>query len=194
MLQMALQGSAFVGVCASIGLEAGASLKSKAMKSEEGKFEASLELFAGAKASAEVSVDDSFDEYIPGYSGYKRNNSAFWLLKETYYSLQRSNAKTMVRNTAIKMVKEATRGNRWRYATWQIKANLIADMCSGSGGWIEFAEEDKEDAIIQVVRTFRHLNEANKIEASLAHLNKNIPSELDGAQLAEYQTIRSRLK
>lgn len=345
MFQLALQGSAFVGVCASVGLEAGASLKSKNMKSEEGKFQASLELFAGAKASADVSVsanmklikdervphqtlswellgsityggyvaiglgidasfrigywegrirmaakigvvfkagagthisvaidpinigrlvytvatslnfrgmseildekvhslyqsimlncfytgqtikevvrlmysdmervlestgllaettlsvfksvDDTFDEYIPGYSGFKRNNSAFWLLKEAYYSLQRSNSQTMVRNAAIKMVQEATRDNRWRYATWQLKTNLIADMCTGSGGWIEFAEEDKEDAIIQVVRTFRHLDEANKIEAGLSRRNKNISNELDGSQLAEYQTIRSRLK
>jgi hypothetical protein len=345
MLQMALQGSAFVGVCASIGLEAGASLKSKTMKSNEGKFEASLELFAGAKASAEVSVsanmklindektpqqtlswellgsityggyvaiglgidasfrigywdsrlrmaakigvvfkagagthicvaidplnigrlvytvavsldfrgmsdvldekvhslyqsimlncfytgqtikevvelmysdmervlestsllaettlsvfksvDDTFDDYIPGYSGFKKSNSAFWLLKEAYYSLQRSNAKSMLRNAAIKMVNEATRDNRWRYATWQIKSNLIADMCTGSGGWIEFAEEDKENAIIQVVRTFRHLNEANKIEIGLSHRGKIIANELDGPQLSEYQTIRSRLK
>jgi hypothetical protein len=342
MLQMSLQGSAFVGVCASIGLEAGASLKSKNMTSNEGKFDASLELFAGAKASADVSVsanmklikderapkqtegwellgsityggygaiglgfdasfrigywegrlrmaakigvvfkvgagthisvaidplnigrlvytvavslnfrgmsdvldekvhslyqsimlncfytgqtitevvkimsvdighmlnstslmaesglsvfqsvDDSFDKYIPGYSGFKKNNSAFWLLKEAYYGLKRSNNKMIVRDVAIKAVREATMNNRWCYATWQIKANLISDMCIGSAGW---TQGEKEDAIIEVVHTLRHAEELKKIEKYLTPLNKSIEAELDGSQLEKFQIKKQNLK
>jgi hypothetical protein len=140
------------------------------------------------------SIDDTFDEYIPGYTGYKQYNTTFVLLKDTYNYLKRENEKDKRRENAIRSVRAATEGNRWCVANWQIKANLIEDMCTGSAGWTRFTQEDKENAILDVVNTFRNATEAYKVDDYLKRRNKSIAVELDGDQLTNYRKKIAGLK
>jgi hypothetical protein len=59
MIKINLEGSGFIGICASVGLEAGVTLnnpKSEDNKGNTAKTEASIELFAGAKVGAEATI------------------------------------------------------------------------------------------------------------------------------------------
>lgn len=160
-----------------------------------------LERFGGsvkkrAEATLDVfkSVDDTFDEYISGYTGFKYFNKPFILLKSTYSYLKSENEKDLRRENAIRSVRAATTGNRWCVANWQIKANLIEDMCTGSAGWTRFTQEDKENAILEVVNTYRNAQEAYKVDEYLKLRNKSIAAELDGDQLTKYRKKIAGLK
>lgn len=158
------------------------------------RFGGSLSRMAEATLSVFQTVDNTFDDYVPGYTGYKQNDATFILLRDTYNYLKRENEKDRRRENAIRTVREAMKDKRWCYANWKIKANLIADMCTGSPGWFRFTQEDKENAILEVVNTFRNAEEAYKVEVALAQQKKIIDEELDGDQLSLYRKIRNRLK
>jgi hypothetical protein len=157
-------------------------------------FGGSVSRSAEAALSGLKSIDDTFDEYIPGYTGFKQYNTSFILLKDTYNYLKRENEKDKRRENAIRSVQTAVKDNRWCYTNWQIKADLIADICTGSPGWTRFTQEDKENAILEVVNSFRHAEEAKKVEKSLSYENKSIAQELDGDQLKKYREKIASLK
>ena len=108
-------------------------------------------------------VDDTFDELVPGYSGFKQFNKNFLLLKTTYNFLKQKNINYDLKSAAIEAVETAEREKRWHYATWQVKMNLIYDMRFGGSGIGGLSEERKEDAVIAVLRSARHDGEFAKI-------------------------------
>ncbi len=68
---------------------------------------------------------------------------------------------------AINAVETAQRENRWLYATWQMKVNLIYDMRMGDSGLGGLTEERKEDAVITVLESARNDWEFDKIVKNL---------------------------
>lgn len=129
---------------------------------------------AGEKGlGALQAVDDNFDKYIPGYSGFKSFNASFLLLKSTYHFLKQKNRNHDLKSAAIDAVEAAEterregREGRWQHCTWQLKVNLIYDMRFGGAGIGGFTEERKEDAVIAVLRSARHSREFEKIVKGL---------------------------
>ncbi|MBD3418802.1 MAG: hypothetical protein GF398_01670 [Chitinivibrionales bacterium] len=71
-----------------------------------------------------------------------------------------------MKSAAIDVVEAAVASKtkeRWQYATWQVKVNLIYDMRFGGAGIGGFSEERKEDAVITILRRARHDEEFRKI-------------------------------
>ncbi|MBD3346349.1 MAG: OmpA family protein [Chitinivibrionales bacterium] len=133
-------------------------------------------------------VDDTFDKFIPGYSGFKQFNSNFLILRSTYNYLKRVNTEDAEKENAIRAVKESQANNRWHYATWQMKQNLIYEMRHGGAGLGGFSEEDKEDAVITVLKSCRHDMEFEKIVQGLKMGDsKNGREKVDISNLLDFK-------
>ena len=50
------------------------------------------------------------------------------ILKSTYYYLKQENMNEDIKLAAIERVEKAQRENLWKYATWQMKVNLIREL------------------------------------------------------------------
>lgn len=114
--------------------------------------------------------DDMLDDFVPGYSGFKQYNAQFLILKSTYNFLKQVNQNYDLKTRAIHVVEAAVKdklNDRWKYATWQMKVNLIYDMRIGGSGIGGFTEERKEDAIIAVLESARNDGEFGKIVKKL---------------------------
>lgn len=135
-------------------------------------------------------IDDAFDEYVPGYSGFKKFNAGFWLLKSSYNKISAYQKKD-IREATIALVKSKN-SQDWKYATWQIKLNLISDMCTKSAGYGGMSQEDKEDAIMIVLRNVKTSHELNKIISGLSKDGNNLDTELDFKQQSEYDRIKAK--
>lgn len=133
----------------------------------EDKFEEVMEFitdldgFTGAGLESLKIVDDKLDELIPGYTSYKQYNKAFIILKDAYRKFKELQAK----NKAIAIVLEAKGDDeRWNYATWQLKVNLIYDMRKGRTDLIDdFNNKERGDAVLTVLDSARHAQEFDKI-------------------------------
>jgi hypothetical protein len=142
-------------------------------------------------------IDDTFDEYIPGYSGFKQFNANFLLLRSTYHFLREHNRNYDLKSAAIDRVEAAEREGRWKYATWQMKVNLIYNMRYGGAGVGGFSEERKEDAVIAVLRNARHPAEFATIVDHLQDPTKtgrdpvNINDLLDFSQKQEFERLKA---
>ncbi len=143
-------------------------------------------------------VDDTFDEIVPGYTGFKQFNANFLLLKSTYHYLKQRNREWDLKSAAIDAVETAEREGRWQYATWQMKVNLIYNMRFGGAGIGGFSEERKEDAVIAVLRSARHADEFKKIVDSLARPDRKTNREtvdinelLDFEQQQQYEKLKT---
>ena len=110
-----------------------------------------------------IIIGDTFDEYIPGYSGFKQYNATFLILKSTYYYLKQENMNEDIKLAAIERVEKAQKENLWKYATRQMKLILIYDLRHGGAGIGGLTEERKEDAVITVLSSCRHGYEFDKI-------------------------------
>jgi len=146
-------------------------------------------------------VDDTFDELIPGYSGFKHFNANFLLLKSTYYFLKQRNENYDLKSAAIAAVETAEAKGRWKYATWQVKVNLIYDMRFGGAGIGGFTEERKEDAVIAVLRSARHAGEFAKIVNQLRRpppgknrKEVNIDDLLDFKQQKAFDSLKKKYR
>jgi len=137
-------------------------------------------------------VDDTFDDLIPGYSGFKNFNASFLLLKSTYHFLKQKNKNYDLKAAAIDAVETAEAESRWQYATWQVKVNLIYDMRIGGAGIGGFSEERKEDAIITVLRSARHSEEFWKILKGLKSRSVEIDSLLDFEQQNVFNNLKKK--
>jgi hypothetical protein len=97
-----------------------------------------------------------------------------------------------LRDKALKVVEQIEAKNGWRYLTPEWKENLIADLASGEKGHFgDFSDEDREKAIIKVLKTCR-----SKVEFAtiINKLKKRIPSihlnaVLDGSELEQYNAL-----
>lgn len=121
------------------------------------------------------------------------------MLKSTYDVLKRQNQKRKIRENAIDFVnnieKESKRSgvDRWQYATWKIKSNLIHEMCTGWSGIGGFSDENKENAIMTVLNSCRHDYEFDKILTNLKDgFNINIDSELDFSQQGQFNALKAK--
>ncbi len=146
-------------------------------------------------------IDDSFDRYIPGYSGFKQFNANFLLLRSTYNFLREHNKNYDLKSAAIDRVETAEREGRWKYATWQMKVNLIYDMRYGGAGIGGFSEEKKENAVIAVLRSARHAEEFAKIVKSLQEPDDTVPREpvyldelLDFEQQQQFDQLKRKFE
>ncbi|NLW30476.1 MAG: hypothetical protein GXY77_03365 [Fibrobacter sp.] len=50
------------------------------------------------------------------------------ILKSTYYYLKQENMNEDIKLAAIERVEKTQRENLWKYATWQMKVNLIREL------------------------------------------------------------------
>jgi hypothetical protein len=108
-------------------------------------------------------IDDSFDQYIPGYSGYKTHKAAFLLLKSTYNFLREVNTEKSIKDNTITQVNFIEQGKRWKYASWQMKVNFITDMTQGMSLFSKYSESERQRAMLSVFRSARNSSEFKKI-------------------------------
>ncbi|HQF54831.1 MAG TPA: hypothetical protein PK208_06925, partial [Fibrobacteria bacterium] len=137
-------------------------------------------------------VDDYLDHAIPGYSGYKKFQAPFLLLKGARTWAQSLSTEMTAKERAIYTVENANKNHLWLYATWKTKANLIFEMKLGGAGLLGFGEERKEEAIISVLNTIRHRDEFKKIQDSLQGRGVTIDSLVDGAEQDRLDAIRRK--
>ncbi len=105
------------------------------------------------------------DEIVPGYRSYKQRNKAFLILESVYHHFKDIEE----RDRAIQTVKNAQNDEqRWHYATWQMKVNLIYDMRHEESFWIgDYSTEERGEAVLDVLETVRHGEEFDKISKGL---------------------------
>ncbi len=161
-------------------------------------------LFAVSKVveqglAAGKAFDDMLDGFVPGYSGFKQYNVQFLILKSTYNFLKQANQNYDLKTRAIEVVETAvkdTLNNRWKYATWQMKVNLIYDMRIGGSGLGGFTEERKEDAVIAVLESARNDEEFRKIVDGLEKPENresvDINQLLDFKQQAQFNELKNK--
>ena len=113
-------------------------------------------------------IDKTCDQYIPGYSGYKNNFAGFWLLKTTYQFMSQVNKEESIKDNAIAQTLAIENNQRWKYATWQIKVNLISDMTQGMSLLSKYSETDKQQAMLSAFRSARNSTEFKKIYICIA--------------------------
>jgi hypothetical protein len=114
------------------------------------------------KLSILKQVDDTFDHYIPGYSGFKKFRAEFWILKTTYHSLRNLNQEKELADNAVMQTNFIEQAKRWKYATWQMKVNLITDMMQ-SGLFSKYSQSEKQKAMLSVFRSARNSAEFKKM-------------------------------
>jgi hypothetical protein len=117
------------------------------------------------------SIDDTFDHYVPGYSGFKKLRAEFWLLKTSYTFLRDINKEKNIKDNAIAQTNFIEQGKRWQYASWQIKVNLISDMTQGMSILSKYSDSEKENAMLSVLRSARNPTEFKKIHLCIANLD-----------------------
>jgi hypothetical protein len=108
-------------------------------------------------------IDDTFDTYVPGYSGFKKHSTAFWLLKSTYHSLMEIHHEKDIKDNAITQTNFIEQTKRWKYASWQMKVNLITDMTQGMSLLSKYSEDDRQKAMLAAFRSARNSKEFHKI-------------------------------
>ncbi|MEN9307388.1 MAG: hypothetical protein RL173_1320, partial [Fibrobacterota bacterium] len=137
------------------------------------------------------SYDDSWDKKVPGYSGFKQHNSAFLILKNTYYLIEDLTRNLDLRDKALKVVEQIEAKSGWRYLTPEWKENLIADLTSGEKGHFgDFSDEDREKAIIKILKSCRGNEERKVIHNKLRDTRKIFLEKiLDGSQLEEFSAF-----
>jgi hypothetical protein len=164
---------------------------------------AGLELvkeFEGAASSvsheAEVglgqlkTVDDTFDKYVPGYSGFKQFHPTFLLLRSTYHYLKEVNHAEDLKQNAIRLVRQTERTNRWMYMTPEVKENLIVELAYGGSG-IRGTDEDKEECIILILRSLRTKREFHQILDRLKdRRGVELEHAVDGEELDELKGMK----
>ncbi len=131
---------------------------------------------------------------MPGYSSFKQYNLAFLILKDTYHYFDRIEEK----EKAIKAVINAQNDPmRWRYATWQMKVNLIYDMRHEERGFGGYSLEERGQAVLDVLESARHGEEFGKIINGLVsperyfHRDKvEIKKILTKNQLSDWFTLQ----
>lgn len=132
-----------------------------------------------------------FDKWLPGYSGFKKFNPNFWMLKSTRDFLKRRNEKKSIQESTIELIDTIDKNKRWGYATWQVKSNLINDICTGGAGFGGLSQEDKEDATIKVLKSKRSPAEFQKILDNLKYShNVDLDAELDFSQQTQLDTMK----
>ena len=117
-------------------------------------------------------VDDSFDHYIPGYSGYKKHSATFWLLKSTYNFLREINTAKSIKDNTITQVNFIEQGKRWKYATWQMKVNFVTDMTQGMGVISRYSESERQRAMLAVFRSARNSSEFQKMHLCVTNADE----------------------
>ncbi len=163
------------------------------------------EIFASTAKAAEAglgalkNVDDTFDKYIPGYSGFKQFHATFLLLKSTYQILRQINSNRDIKQATIAAVEKAEKEGLWKYATWQMKVNLIYDMRFGGSGLGGLSEERKEDAVIAILKSSRSNYEFKKVVDNLIEPPPSsgrdaldINKLLDFSQQGEYDKLKQK--
>ena len=136
------------------------------------------------------SIDDSFDHYIPGYSGYKKHSATFWMLKSTYNFLRDVNTEKSIKDNTITQVNFIEQGKRWKYASWQMKVNFITDMTQGMSMFSKYSESERQRAILSVFRSARNATEFNKIYMCVTNADELFND--DGKN--EFENLKTRFK
>jgi len=136
-------------------------------------------------------IDDKFDQYLPGYSGFKQYHAPYLLLRETYQAVKQQSLNLTAKEQAIHWVRNADAKKTWIYATWKMKANLIYDLGKSGSGWLGgFSEEDSEECIIKVLKTSRSDWEFGKILQVLKLRGLEIDSCVDWKEQDELDQLK----
>lgn len=144
-------------------------------------------------------ADDKLDEILPGYSSFKQYSKAFIILRDSYNYFKNVDDK----EKAIQAVVNAQNDKmRWRYATWQMKVNLIYDMRIDETGWVEgFSDKHRCDAVIAVLDSARHDEEFAKIVDRLETPGREVRREsvviddlLDFSHKIRYEELKGSHK
>jgi hypothetical protein len=134
-------------------------------------------------------IDDTFDNYIPGYSGFKQHRAEFWLLKSTYSAIREINREKQIKDNAITQTNFIEQTKRWKYATWQMKVNLITDMTQ-SGLFSKYSESEKQKAMLSVFRSARNSKEFQKIYLCITSADELFTD----AWKAQFEQLKTRFK
>jgi hypothetical protein len=135
-------------------------------------------------------IDRNLEHYIPGYSGYRNNNAAFWLLKKTYHILKQVNTAEHIKDNAITQTIEINKGNRWQYATWQIKVNLISDMTQGMSIMSKYSDSDRQNSMFSIFSSARNSAEFRKIYMCIA----NADTLFSDSRKNDFEQLKSKFK
>ncbi|MEN9308707.1 MAG: hypothetical protein RL173_2639, partial [Fibrobacterota bacterium] len=173
----------------------GEQMKNGAIEVGKLKDEALRDLVHTASATMDElrRIDNMLDENIPGYSGFKKYQAPFLLLKGTHTVLKKHSLNLTKKEQAIYWVRNAQSKRTWMYATWKLKTNLIYEMSYGGSGWLGgFSQEDSEECIITVLKQSRSNWEFAKILQSLKGMGVNIDDCLDWAEQDQLDALKKQ--
>ncbi len=108
-------------------------------------------------------VDDVMDEYLPGYTGFKRHNRPFLLLRSTHDALETAHRGQSKQEAVIRVIQSIDANNQWSCMTWQLKCNLLEDIAAGGRSTL-----GRGHAISLITGSIRHEYERTKIRVGLA--------------------------
>lgn len=179
MLHSALTGKA---------LQAGAdALSSEIDKIMQAASSTGVSIFEGAKFA-----DDTFDNWVPGYSVAKKFSPVFFVTKETYQLLKSYNQGLQRGASAINTVSKI---KDWKYVTRELKHNMLVDLCQTGSGWLgPFSGEAKEDAIIKIMSSIRDKTEYAWVMDGLKKQNVDLDSFVDFSQQEKLDAIRAKYR
>jgi hypothetical protein len=135
-------------------------------------------------------VDDTFDKYIPGYSGFKKYSATFLILKSTYHIVRNINTETHLKDNAISQAIIFEKIKRWQYATWQIKVNMVSDMTQGMSALSKYSDSDRQNAMLSVFKSARNSTEFKKMYTCIT----NADSLFTDSQKNAFEQLKLKFK